>query len=56
MGTVGEAVDKGVNKAKEASSAVKEKSSGLFDQARANGETATEGEEKKRGGLFRRAS
>jgi hypothetical protein len=53
VGTVGEAVDKGVNKAKETTSAVKEKSSGFFDQAQ-NGETATEGEDKKRRGLFRR--
>ncbi|MDX6586484.1 MAG: hypothetical protein QOI31_957 [Solirubrobacterales bacterium] len=52
VGHVGEAVDKGVNKAKETTSAVKEKS-GFFDQAQ-NGETATEGEDKKRRGLFRR--
>jgi hypothetical protein len=52
VGTVGEAVDKGVNKAKETSSAVKEKSSGFFDQAQ-NGETA-QGENKQRRGLFRR--
>ena len=48
-GTVGEAVDKAVN-------TVKEKSSGLFDQAQANGETLAESEEKKRRGLFRRGA
>ena len=55
VGTVGEAVDKGVNKAKEASSAVREKASGLFDQAaRRTARAAADGEEKKRRGLFRR--
>ena len=53
VGTIGEAVDKGVNKAKGASAAAKERSSGFFDQAQANGETA-EGDGKKSRGLFRR--
>ena len=47
VGTVGEAVDRGVNKAKEKAP--------FFDQAQANGETGSEGEEKKRRGLFRRS-
>ena len=46
-GTVGESVDKAVN-------TVKEKSSGLFDQAQANGESTEASGEPKRRGLFRR--